>query len=167
MECSDWIALGGVIVTGIFSLLVWRATVKTVDLAEATFELNRELSFKEEERVKNYKRIMRRQLVPYILKESQKVHDSVVDTDERSIHRKLTNDAPKSLNVNMNELAEFFNDDEAEIINRAWETYDSYLMKYYQTGYQGNGMKVLLEHSPTVIITFHELIETLKKIKFV
>jgi hypothetical protein len=163
---SNVIAFMGVLVTGYFTYLVYKATKATADVAEATLELSREIATKEEERVKNYRRIMRRQLVPYILKESQKVHDAVVDIDEMSIFRKLTNVAPKSLNIDMSELAEFFNEGEVKTITRAWETYDDYLRKYYKTGYNGNEMKVLLEKSTTVSLPFHELIELLKNVKF-
>lgn len=166
MEYSDWIALSGVVVTALFSLLVWLATVKTADVADATYKLSAELASKEEKRAETYKRIMRRQLVPYILKESQKIHDAVVDTEVRNIHRKLTYDAPERLDVNMSELAEYFSEDEADLITKAWEIYDDYRRKYYKSSYQGNDIDILFEKSPTVTLIFHELIEMLKKIKF-
>lgn len=163
---SNIIAASGVLVTGYFTFLVYKATKATAEATEATLKLSEGLATKEDNRVREYRRIMRRQLVPYILKESQKVHDAVVDTDEMKIHRKLTNEAPKSLNIDMSELAEFFSDGEVEIIIRAWETYYDYLKKYYKTGYNGNEMKILLDKSTTVTLPFHELIELLKNVKF-
>ncbi|QFF98805.1 hypothetical protein PB01_08145 [Psychrobacillus glaciei] len=161
---SNIIAAVGVLVTGTFSYFVWKATNATAQVANATFELSKELAQKEDNRREEYKRIMRRQLLSVISKESKIVYDAVVDIDPMNILMKLR-DAPVYLSINKTELAEYFSVDEVATIIKAWETYESYRTKYYKETYRGNELKLLLEKNQPVIIHFEELKDKLNNIE--
>lgn len=166
MSISDCITLLGVIITGLFSFLVWKATKETADVAKATYKLSEKLALNEENRSNKYRNIMRRQLVPHILKESEKVYNAVADTDASNLYLKLRNNTIETLNISMTDLAEYFSEEEVKLITKAWETYENYRSKYYRNGYNGNGMNILLEKNEPVIMDFYYLIEELKKVKF-
>jgi hypothetical protein len=168
MGYSDFISTVGVIITGIFTALVWRATVRTAeatkaaaDTAEATLKLNEDLAKREEVREAEFNKLMKIQLTPKILKESELAYNSVVDTSEFEIHRKLEN-APKKLSVDIKEIAKYFSESEVKIILNAWETYDRYLSKYYQKTYMGDGMRALLDNAEPVIFGFNDLVQLFK-----
>lgn len=107
---------------------------------------------------------MRRLLLPQISRDSKTAYEAVVDIDPMNIFRKLQ-EAPKSLNLEKNELAEYFSTDEVSIIIKAWETYEDYRNKYLKETYGGNEMKILLEKAPNVITDFSELENVLRNIK--
>lgn len=161
---SNIIASIGVLVTGTFSFFVWKATNATAKVANATLELSKELALKEEERKAEHKRIMRRQLLPIVSKESKAAYDAVVDIEPMNILRNLRN-APVNLSINKTELAEYFSIDEVAAIIKAWETYESYRSKYYKETYRENEIYALLENNQPVILHFDDLNAMLSNIK--
>lgn len=164
INISNIIAACGVLVTGIFSYLLWKANKEMANIAKATLKLSEEIVVKEENRLIEYKRIMRRQLLPKILGNTQAAYHAVVDTDSMNIYRKLKR-APESLNIDKRELAEYFSADEVGLIIRAWEIYENYRAKYFKESYSGNEIDILLEKAPIVIENFCDLENMLNDIK--
>lgn len=161
---SNIIAACSVLVTFIFSLAVWKATKETAEAAKATLKLSEDLAGKEERRINDNKRIMRRLLLPIIAKESKVAYDAVVDINPVNIFRKLR-EAPISLSIDKHELAEYFSVAEVSIIIKAWETYGDYRRKYLKDVYQGNEIKILLEKAEPVKFNFNALENVLMNIK--
>lgn len=161
---GNFIAGVGVLVTGGFTYLVYKATKATADATKATLQLSNEIASKEESRRQEYRRIMRRQLLPEISRDSKAAYDAVVDIDAREIYGKLK-EAPERLNISKEELAEYFNTHEVNVIKKAWETYEEYRRKYFRNTYSGNEIEILLEKSPKVIENFSELQNMLNTIK--
>ncbi|MFC0273556.1 hypothetical protein ACFFIX_19380 [Metabacillus herbersteinensis] len=167
-EVKDWITYVltavSILVTAWFSFRVLKATEATNEVTKATLYLSKEIALREEMRKKEFNKIMRKQYILKILKESKLAHDALVDTDSRNIYNNLKN-APKSLSVDIQELASYFEYEEIEKIKRAWNTYSYYLDNYYkEEGYSGNGMNLLPTHAGSVISEFHFLMEYLKNL---
>ncbi|MET1029360.1 hypothetical protein, partial [Domibacillus tundrae] len=85
-EAAVWVAGIGVAVTAFFSYRLLKATQATNKLSEATLELNRKLQEQEDKTREDFKMNMRRQLVPQILKQSERAYNAVVGTDALTIH---------------------------------------------------------------------------------
>lgn len=165
METSDWIALTNVLVTAGFSFLVWRATVKTADVAKATLELNEKLSKSEKIKEEEYRKIMRSHYINDILIKSQKIYDAFATIDEKKLFSDLRDTLPEDINVDVIELAKYFNKTEVDLIINTWDIYKSYRNQYFKVGYRGNEMGILTEKAPMVIDKFYLLLAELEKQK--
>lgn len=160
-EISNIIVSIGIVVTGIFSFFVWQATSETAKVAKATLKLNEDLAAKEEKREVEFKRIMRGQLLPQILRDSEKAYNAVVGIDPMQVFRNLKS-APEKLRIQAKDLASYFNEDEVKVITKAWETYSDYRRKYFKDVYPGNEINILIEKADPVIYDFNHLLNTLK-----
>jgi hypothetical protein len=170
MSYNDFITTVGVIVTGFFTWLVWRATKETAnatqaaaDTAKATLKLNEDLAKKEELREKQFNDLMKIQLTPKILRESEDALNAIVDTESLNILMKLK-EAPNELSIDKKEIVKYFSSKEVETITKAWELYEAFRKKYYlKSGFNNSEeVKELLNNSQPVAIAFSELINLLK-----
>lgn len=164
MSTDNIIAVLGVVVTAFFTYMVYKATKATADVARETYELNRSITEQEEKRISEQKRIMRRLLLPRISKESKLAYDAVVDIDYSNIYKKLV-EAPETLSISEEDLANYFSTEEVSVMIRAWEVYEKYRSNYFRKNYGGDGMKILLEKAPPVIEAFSELENLLNDIR--
>lgn len=162
LAISDWIDLAGVFVTGLFSFLVWRATLKTVEVSKAMFELNQRVTLIEEKREKEYRNNMRMQWIYSILADSEIVYNSLARESPIKLHRAMLKIKDVDLKINMNDLAAFFDDSEVKLINSTWDFYRKYKSDYFKEVYPGNEIDILFEKAPRVSEKFYLLIEWLK-----
>lgn len=144
MNASDFIQIIGIIVTGIFSFLVWKATqkqaeatIETAKLTSATLELSKRLAEKAEIQNKEFKEKIRRQLKVKILTVFDSVFNALNALSREQIHRQVTS-AIKDLDVDDKEIASNFTKDEFDAITDAWNSYKEYLRKYFRMGYPSN-----------------------------
>ncbi|GEM_PF-7034817 len=165
MGYSEWITLVGIIVTSIFSCLVWVATKRSADVAKATLDLNKSIVDRENNKEEEYRKIMRNHVLNSLIRDSKIVHDAVISIDEREIHRKLLGGIPTTLNVAKEELAKYFNEEEYNLITEAWGSYELYRETYLREGYNGDGMNMLVTKAPIVIDKFHPLLQSLEQMK--
>lgn len=161
---ANFIAAIGVLVTGIFSCLVYRATSATAKVAEETLNLNKRLIEEEKRRTEEQKKIMRMHLSRVILDETRKVENALASIDEMIIYRNLYK-VPAHLSVQTKELAEYFSSEEISIIRKAWDSYEQYRNDYFQDVYQGNGMKVLVENASPVLMELNNVVNILANFK--
>lgn len=168
LTIDQFISITGIALTAIFSCLVWwatRATAKatkaTVAAAEETLRLNERLATAEETRNNEYRLIMKSQLSQFILNESKKAENALADFNSNEIFGRLKT-APESLNVTKEELAKYFSREEAEIISKAWTSYESYREKYFHRFYRGHEIQLLSEHAPPVSEDLNKVINILK-----
>lgn len=157
---ANVIAVVSVVVTGIFSWLVYKATKATQRVAEETFSLNKRLIEEENKRVEEHRKIMRLQLSQILLKEISEVELAMASTDPMYIYNALKK-APIKSEVQIQDLADFFLEDEIKMINRAWNSYDVYRNNYYRKSYPGTEITVLVEKAPPVLEDINNLRNTL------
>ena len=155
---SNVISAAGVIVTGYFSYRVLKATKATNEVAAATLALNKRLEAEERKRNESARNIVRMQILPEVLKESQLIYTILSNTDPRVIYKRLL-EQEYTLGIEMEDLAKYFNVDEVEKITTAWRAYEDYRAQYFQTVYGGNEMNVLTSQAPPVLYKFEELFE--------
>ena len=165
MGYSEWITLAGVVATSFFSFLVWIATKKSADVAKVTLELNKSITQREKAKDEEYRKIMRNHILNELVKDSKTVHDAVISVDEMVIHKNLMSDIPTTLNVDIEVLAKYFTEYECNLIIEAWDSYNYYRETYFKSGYNDNGITMLVTKASIVIDKFHPLLETLEKMK--
>ncbi|MEK1832517.1 hypothetical protein AAAC51_37175 [Priestia megaterium] len=158
-EAKDWITyvltVISIIVTAWFSYRVLKAT-------EATNELSKQISRAEEERQKEFKMKMRKQLIPEILNQSKTAHNATVDLDTRNINKKLKT-APKELVITNEELASYFSEEEITAIKEFWAVYSNYRKTYFKETYNGNEIELLLDNAAPVAETYSDLVNILRR----
>ena len=158
-EAKDWITyvltVISIIVTAWFSYRVLKAT-------EATNELSKQISRAEEERQKEFKMKMRKQLIPEILNQSKAAHNATVDLDARNINGKLKT-APKELLITNEELASYFSQEEITAIKEFWAVYSNYRQTYFKETYNGNEIELLLDNAAPVAETYSDLVNILRR----
>jgi hypothetical protein len=157
-----------ILITGIFSLLVWIATKEsanaskaTAEMAAATLELNRLTIERQEQRESEHRMAMRLQYITPILKTAKSIYNALVSTNGGEIDKALRK-ISFSHGISPEEIAKYFLIHEVEQINNAWDTFDNYLTLYFKDGYSGNEMGLLATHAPYSIIEFDKLIKMLE-----
>lgn len=127
-ECKDIIyyiiSVIGIIVTGIFSYLVWKATKKSTQVAQESYNLSQSIINSQAKLKAN----IRDQFISKVLSNANVVLEIL--TIQRSQLTLRMERIPKSCGLSETELAEYFEQKEREIIYKAWEMLNGYIEKY-------------------------------------
>lgn len=164
-EFKDWIYYGiylvGIIVTGIFSYVIWKvtkegalATKDTADLAKATNDLNKQIFEKDHHS-------MRVQIKDQLLKVIKPIQDALISTDGPEIDKCLKQ-LQLSNPISAYHIAKHFNETDANQINWSWAVFEDYKSNYYKDSYKDNEIGLLATHAPNSIIEFGKLIKMLE-----
>lgn len=164
MNTENIITLAGIVITAIFSFMIFLATRESAKATKATLKLNEEIVAREEARLAEHNRIMRRLILPKVAAESKIIYDAITEVDPTEIFKKLVY-APRKLNINIDDLPKYFSSQEVDKIITAWESYEHYLDKYFKKHYGGNEIKILFEKANPVIKEFEELNKFLTHVK--
>lgn len=129
-ECKDIfyysISVLGILITGLFSFFVWRATVKSTQLAQESYNLSQSMINSQ----KQLKINIKNEYIHAIISRANVVLDSLTVQKEGLIPDKIK-EIPKKCGLSEVELAEYFDIKEREIINDAWDILNKYLNKYW------------------------------------
>lgn len=170
MDAGEKIALWGVIttgagvlVTGFFSYLVYRATQTTADLAKATYDLSIAENAKQVQRELEFKKAMRLLYKGQLQKKTREILYALTSIDWTHIYNSLRAMDEKNIGVPPEEIAKYFDLSEVEIINKASLTFEGYLRNYLKEGYSGEE-GALVTYADQPILAFGEMKEMLEKI---
>jgi hypothetical protein len=160
----------GVGITYLFSKRVWeaskvsaRAADESAKAALASYELSRIIVQQQENKEKAIKAQYRRKA----LTDANKVHSALLGQNP-VINPKLILEAPKDSGFTLEEIATYFSIEEAEQINRAWDTYKRYLKKHWPNvedekwGFNTIEASAASVETADSILEFHRLIEMLR-----
>lgn len=130
-ECKDLIyyiiSSIGILITAIFSYLVWTATNKSNELAQASYKLSESIINSQKELKKDLKLEYARTLL-----KNAKLVKECLELQQDNLNINKIKDLPKSCGLNQEQIAEYFNEDERLTINNSWEDLDNYIEKYWK-----------------------------------
>jgi hypothetical protein len=137
---NNILATINIIVMGLFTFLVWRATKNGAEAAKATYELNERLVRITE----SEKNLLRDLYLSKIIVELQRVI-SVVEEQGRSLNTSLMKSVIKPKMLTDEQLAKCFSSEERHIIEYPYVIFQEYLEKYwlsstgeFEGGFPGN-----------------------------
>ncbi|WP_400162904.1 hypothetical protein ACAF76_008330 [Brevibacillus sp. TJ4] len=129
MSVSDTIAFWSlcisgvnVIITGVFSFLVWKATKQSSETAQSSYDLTREIlnkQLREEQATKEL-------YMNNIMRKAVKVQMAVV-SQMNGIKPEILAKAPRTHGLTEVELAKYFDDFQRETIIAIWNLFEQYL----------------------------------------
>ncbi len=138
---SDWITLIGVVVTffgvlvsGFFSFLLYRATKESTAAAQASAEaakLTVELANNSEKDRKIKELAMRQQLKVTLRKQALQALENLSQMNGKKVI-KFEDPETIKLRIEPSYLALYFSDNERKIINEAWANLDEYFFNYWR-----------------------------------
>ncbi|MEF3312343.1 hypothetical protein PV433_26000 [Paenibacillus sp. GYB004] len=138
---DNWITFGslvvafiGIILTAIFSFLLWRATLRSTMAAESSAEAARAATRLAEitERERKEKiAIVREQLRNDIRSKAVEMRYFIVAHQRGFTTTETMKSIPRSHAIPVFYLAEYFTDEERQRINDAWDSYDKYIKDFW------------------------------------
>lgn len=159
----DVITTVGVVATAGFSFLVYKATKETANVAKATYDLNRDLQKRDEERELEFNSVIKKTLTYEIISLTQESYDKMGETNASLLSNKL-HTLPPTLNISAEKIGKYFTKEEAEKILYAWNNYSDFRKKYLKTRYPDNTQKLLIDNIEPIKNNFKELLNLLKNI---
>ncbi|WP_025848716.1 hypothetical protein [Paenibacillus ehimensis] len=128
------VAFLGVILTGIFSFLLWRATIRSTRAAESSAEAARaatRLAESAERERKEKASAIRAQLILDILNKADVMRKFIVSHQRGETNVETMKSIPRTHSIPAFHLAEYFTNEERQFINDAWESYDKYIKDFW------------------------------------
>lgn len=117
----------GIFITGIFSFLVWRATVANNKVAKSNYELSRSII----ENKNETNRRIKDEFINLIISNTKKVKENLL-IQQKELNFVYIKTIPKKCGLTELQFAEFFDAYEIEIIKKCWNELDEYLFKYWK-----------------------------------
>ncbi|GAA4854592.1 hypothetical protein GCM10023310_36890 [Paenibacillus vulneris] len=143
MNTTDAIALtnvvitaSGVLVTGFFSFLVWKATKETANVARSSHLLAEQIDMRLREMRSNTKEIYYKLIISnadYVWKFLMRPND------DKKLLLDQYNALPKTPGISTEKIAEYFNKEEKDLILGLWKKFDSYIKDYWTDEYGNIG----------------------------
>lgn len=115
---GDWIAITGVVATGVFSYLIWKATKQGVEIAKASYRLSESIVRKQNENEEALKKEYREKVFNKAVRAASKLFD-VLDNNYCLENLKELD----GLGLTDKELVKYFNAEEREKIKRAFDEF--------------------------------------------
>ncbi|MCM3272974.1 hypothetical protein [Paenibacillus elgii] len=135
MNTTDTIALvnvivtaTGVVITGFFSFLVWKATKETANIAKSNYLLAEQIDQRLSSVKTNAKEIYIKEIQQNINSVLQFLFRGKLDDE---IDVELYNNASKNPGVSYEQLAEYFTKDEKDRILLLWEEFNNYIKDFW------------------------------------
>lgn len=161
MSVDNVVTIAGIIITGIFSLLVWLATKATANVAKETLKLNERIFNEEQKREKEFNSRMRSVLKNSILNESKIAWNAVSQTEITRMSSK-THSAPEKLSIDKNEMAQHFTNEEIKVTFDAWDSFRDFKLFFpHQMHYSDEITKLQLQKATPIAEKFTLLIQKL------
>ncbi|MDN5389867.1 MULTISPECIES: hypothetical protein [Bacillus] len=156
MSIDNWLQLLGIFTTGVFSFLVWKATVKSNKLSKENFEFAKEIKQIEktiqDNREWKYRRIYAHWIDTRINKMITALLKQIYEYDPDYIK-----DVPREIGLSNDTLAKYFTISEVTDILYVFELYNDYLKEHwlktkeeFYTGHSDSEYELLRESSQTV-----------------
>ncbi|CAN2250270.1 hypothetical protein STZ1_20322 [Bacillus subtilis] len=132
MSLDNWIQLIGIFTTGVFSFLVWKATVKSNELSKESFQLTNTIQRHEralyEEKEWRYRRIYIHWVDFRIGKMMEAVTKQINGYDPASIMQ-----IPRDVGLSNDTLAKYFTISEVADILHIYDYFNDYLKEHWLT----------------------------------
>ncbi|EEG78382.1 hypothetical protein [Dethiobacter alkaliphilus] len=131
LSISNWISVAGVMVTAIFSFLLWRATIQTNDVAKASYKLSETIAKTQ----KSVQSALHNELLENMLQQAEIAKNILLQVKDTYTGKTsfFSRGAIRKLPINVitkEELAEYFNDEERKIIKDAFDGIEEYVSRY-------------------------------------
>lgn len=117
----------GILVTGIFSFLVWKATVASNKVANSNYELSRSIIDNKNET----NRRIKDEYIDLVISNTQKIKENLL-IQQKGLNFLYIQNIPKKCGLTELQLAEFFDAYEAEIIKKCWNELEEYLFVHWK-----------------------------------
>ncbi|WP_019636146.1 hypothetical protein [Paenibacillus fonticola] len=124
---DNWLTLGSVTISAIFSFLLWQATRRSTKAAEASTKLSQNI---EDER-KQIKAALRSQLILEIRRQADEMLDFLNAHRRNKVGITETTVLPQTPTVPAYYIAEYFSEEDRILINTAWESYREYVKDFW------------------------------------
>ncbi|AOS69300.1 hypothetical protein CJZ71_07290 [Bacillus subtilis] len=166
MSVDNWIQIAGIIVTGIFSFLVWQATIKSNKLSKENFEFVKEIR-KIEKDIHNEKELrFRRTYCHWADKRINSMLMALVyqfgDGREKE---ELIKEIPREVGLSNETMAKYFTIHEQVTIQQIYEAYNNFLKKHWlmdNSNFYTGGVGDYKEAAESLFELVSELKSTLK-----
>ncbi|MDV2883823.1 hypothetical protein RYX45_01425 [Alkalihalophilus pseudofirmus] len=127
MGISEAIQLLGIIVTGIFSYLVWRATAKTAEIAQSNFEIQKLIQKQRDEELENVKFMYRATARTNMYQIIKALSDQRTNLNINVIQQAKSNHEFSEF-----EMAKYFDENERIMMVAFYSLYNQYLNKWWK-----------------------------------
>lgn len=157
----------GIVITGLFSFLVWKATKKSTQVAQESYNLSQSIINSQ----KQLKHNVKNEFVRTILLRANDVLVSL-EVQRKGLNTAIIAKIPKECGLSEVQLAEYFGLEEREIINKTWDILNNYLDKHwtdkngqFKGTFSGDELVNVIEAVTEPIEAFNFLINNLEKIR--
>lgn len=168
-ECKDIInyiiTFFGIVVTGIFSFLVWKATQKSNEIAKANYKLSESIIKSQE----NLNKAVKIECLKTVLHTAIKI-ESVLTSHSKNLLTKKVIELPKNSGLTKEQTAEFLDSLVKDKINDAWNSLESYITNNLLDDFgrmkgtlYSDEVERIQKNTSVAIEKFHQLIEVLNK----
>ncbi|WP_434685485.1 hypothetical protein ACGLHP_14470 [Bacillus velezensis] len=132
MSVDNWIQIAGITVTGLFSFLVWQATINSNKLSKENFEFVKEIRQIEKD-IHNEKELrFRRTYCHWVDKRINAMLLALVyQLGERSEKEELIKEVPREVGLSNETMAKYFTIHEQVTIQQIYELYNDFLKKHW------------------------------------
>lgn len=168
-ECKDIInyiiTSLGLLVTGIFSYLVWKATQQSTEVAKASYKLSESI-------INSQLQLKAKIKEEYIRNVCKNINEVIegLKSQKSALSAYKINNIPRSCGLTEEQIAEFFSDLERQAINNAWESLDNYIQDYWtdthgkiKESFIGNEAEAARKYINKPLDVFNKLVELMEK----
>lgn len=168
-ECKDIInyiiSFFGIVVTGIFSFLVWKAAQKSNEIAKANYKLSESIIKSQE----NLNKAVKIECLKTVLHTAIEIKSVLTSHSENLLTKKVI-ELPKNSGLSKEQTAEFLDISVKDKINEAWNSLENYISNNLLDHYgrvkgtlYSDEVERIQKNTSIPIEKFQELIEIIDK----
>ncbi len=150
----------GILVTAIFSYLVWRATVKSTEVSQRSYELTQAI-LKDQAKIDNATKEEFKETLLNVVGVVKKI---LINTKDNNGYVSMSR-IPREHGLSENTVAKYFDKSERDCIKKSWDKLDDYMNQHFteidgnhKTTFRGNELDIAKQSLVEVILEF-ELLE--------
>jgi len=153
-----------IIITAIFSYLVWKATKENAEVAKASYKLSESIVNSQ----KQIKQSIKEEYIRKVLNNAKEVRE-ILQAQKIKLNADKMKNAPKSCGLSDEQLAEYIDSTERLRISKAWEYLAEYLNNCWQdhngvmkVGFAGDEAQMARNGLEKPMYVFDELIKVME-----